>query len=147
MSEEFREPRVERWRVGREAKQTIWWGEHVFHGSVATCEAAALIVDAMNERTDLRAEVERLKRALGQVVELGDRCEECEVSGAPMATHITTHSVTGLPLFLCAACAKNVGEQYRKAESKGCGKQPEIEEHEQDTAVAIALAALGEGHG
>ncbi len=85
------------------------------------------------------AEVKRLRRVLGTIAELADRCEDCD---ATHATHVTTSS---LGHFLCADCAKLADEQYRKAESKGCGKHPRIEEHEQDLAVRLALAALGEG--
>lgn len=86
-------------------------------------------------------EVERLKRALGLIAELGDRCEDCDPPDT-IATHVTANPVTGLPIFLCAEHAEDARAAHRKAESKGCGKQPDVEEHEQETAVTIALAAL-----
>ena len=93
-------------------------------------------------------EADRLRSALGRIAELGERCEECEPTEAPFATHVTAGPMTGIPTFLCGACAETTRQAYRKAESKGCGKQPDVEEHEQDTAVQIALKALGsEGDG
>jgi hypothetical protein len=79
-------------------------------------------------------DVGRLKRALGEIAELGDRCEECDPPNT-MATHVTWHPETGLPVFLCDACAE---------ERRSAGRsRPEIEPHEQDLAVLIALRALG----
>jgi hypothetical protein len=93
----------------------------------------------------LRAENERLKSALGQVAALGDFCEECDPTEAPPATYLTTHVLAGIPIFLCAEHAEEAREAHRKAESKGCGAQPNVVEHEQDTAVVLALAALNGG--
>lgn len=93
----------------------------------------------------LAAEVERLKRALGDIGALGDRCEDCDPHDAPFATHVTANPLTGTPVFLCAECAESTRAAFRKAESKGCGRQPVVEEHEQDEAVLIALAALRHG--
>lgn len=89
-----------------------------------------------------RAEVDRLKTALGEIAALGDFCEECEPHGAPVATHLTACAVSGIPVLLCAEHAEEARQAHRKAESKGCGKQPAVIEHEQDTAVTLALAAL-----
>lgn len=88
---------------------------------------------------DLSAEVERLKTALGEIAALGDFCEECEVSGAPIATHVTTHPLTGIPIFLCLPHAEETRQQFRKETSKGCGPRPEVVEHEQDTAVQVLV--------
>ena len=93
----------------------------------------------------LKEEVERLKRALGEVAAHADRCEECDCGEAKIATHVTMSTITGLPLFLCPEHAEEIRAAYKKAESKGCGKSPDIEEHEQETTVQIALQALGEG--
>ncbi|MBX3205147.1 MAG: hypothetical protein KF764_08755 [Labilithrix sp.] len=103
----------------------------------------AMVTQLHEEKECLRREVERLKTALGEVAALGDRCEECDCGEAEMATHVTAHPLTGIPIFLCAVHAKETDAAYRRAESKGCGEQPLIEEHEQETAVQIALAALG----
>lgn len=92
---------------------------------------------------DAAVEVERLKRALGLIAELGDRCDDCEPTEAPFATHVTHHPLTGLPLTLCPEHAETAREAQRKARSKGYGPYPDVEEHEQDTAVLIALEALG----
>jgi hypothetical protein len=88
------------------------------------------------------AEVRGLKEALGEIAALGDVCEDCEVHAAPMATHVTQSPVTGIPVFLCAEHAEDARAAHRKAESKGCGKQPDVEVHEQELAVTIALEAL-----
>jgi hypothetical protein len=90
-------------------------------------------------------EIERLKRALGEVAALGERCEDCDPAEAPFASFVTMHPLSGITIFLCAACAEVTREAYRKAQSKGCGPQPEVEPHEQEPAVEIALRALGEG--
>ena len=101
-----------------------------------------VIVGPAPARDAASDEVRRLKNALGEIGALGDFCEECEISGAPPATHLTTQTLTGIPIFLCTDHAEQAREAHRKAESKGCGKQPEVVEHEQDTAVTLALAAL-----
>lgn len=88
-------------------------------------------------------EINRLKSALGEIGALGDRCEECEPLEAKFASHVTHYTGSGLPRFLCDEHAAETRAAFRKAESKGCG-QPEIEGHEQDIAVQIALRALGE---
>ncbi len=99
--------------------------------------------DAYDEQIGgLNDEIRRLRNALGEVAALGDRCEDCEPTEAPMATHVTARLWSGIPMFLCDACAVNTREAFKKAESKGCGRQPDVEEHEQDTAVLIALKAL-----
>lgn len=85
-------------------------------------------------------EVDRLKAALGLIAELGERCDDCEPTEAPLATHVIT---IGIWHYLCGPCAESAKAAYRKAESKGCGKQPEVKEHAQDTAVLIAYRALG----
>lgn len=95
----------------------------------------------------LEDEVARLKAALGKIAALGDFCEVCDPAEAEVATHETRHPLSGEPLPLCAEHAEETRALFRRAESKGCGPQPAIEEHEQDTAVTIALEALGEGHG
>ncbi len=94
------------------------------------------------ERDYYEARSRRFADALGEIAALGDVCEDCEVSGAPMATHVAANPITGIPGFYCDACAENERQARRKAESKGCGAQRPVEEHEQDTAVTIALAAL-----
>lgn len=91
-------------------------------------------------------ELRDLRRALGRVAELGERCEECEPTEAPYATHVVIRrdfSVHGLEEYLCPQHAEEARQAHRKAESKGCGPQPEVQEHEQETAVLIALEALG----
>ncbi len=89
-----------------------------------------------------KREIERLRTALGEVAALGDFCEDCDEPGLTVATHVTQHPLTGIPIFLCDHCAEVTRQEYRRATSKGCGPRPEVEEHEQDTAVQIALAAL-----
>lgn len=103
---------------------------------------------------EIQNELDRYKKALGLIAELGDRCEDCEPTTAttppPMATHVTHGPFTGVPVFLCDACTVNARASFRKAESKGCGRQPSIDVHDQEPAVLIALAALlpsGDGEG
>ncbi len=98
--------------------------------------------DAVRQWNEARADVERLKDVLGEIAALGDFCEECEPRDATVATHLTTHVHHGLPIFLCAEHAEDARRSHCRAESKGCGKQPEVVEHEQDVAVTLALAAL-----
>lgn len=76
-------------------------------------------------------EVDRLKSALGRVAELGDRCEECEPTEAPYATHVAHSLHTGVPIFLCPTHADEESLDV------------EVEPHEQDAAVQVALDALG----
>lgn len=83
------------------------------------------------------------REALGKIAELGERCEDCEPTEAAFATWVTAHPLTGIPIFLCDEHVQDTRDAHRKAESKGCGKQPEIEPHEQEMAVDIALKALG----
>lgn len=86
-----------------------------------------------------------LESALGLIAELGDRCEDCEPTEAPFATHMArdaSFSIHGIEHYFCDACAENARAAYRKAESKGCGRQPEVELYEQETPVRIALEAL-----
>jgi hypothetical protein len=95
-------------------------------------------------------EVARLKTALGQILELGERCEECDdidPTAGRMATHETRHVLTGMPITLCDEHAEEARQAHRKAVSKGCGPQPEVEPFEQDTAVLIALSVLRHGAG
>lgn len=116
-----------------------WWSPESSHFD----KVDARFIAAASPATVLALldRIEALEAALGKIAELADRCEACDPPDT-LATHATTDSVTGLPMFLCGPCAKDVDASYRKAESKGCGRQPEIEEHEQDVAVAIAIAAM-----
>ena len=59
-----------------------------------------------------------------------------------MATHVVAQPY-GLEDHLCAACAEVRREAYRKAKSKGCGPQPEVEEYDHGVEVRIAIEALG----
>lgn len=101
------------------------------------------------ERDEARAQVEalkgeryRLQSALGEIVALGESCDECDPSEAKMASHVVPH--WGAPVFLCPKHAEEERELIRRGDRKSYGLHPKVEEHEQDTAVQIALRALGE---
>jgi len=99
-------------------------------------------MDRVRERAEkAEARVAELEAALGQIAECADWCEECEPTERKLATH--TVQPYGVPEFLCDECAEMARQSYRRAKSKGCGPQPEVEPHEQEAETTIALKALG----
>lgn len=92
--------------------------------------------------------------ALREIASLAKRCDEgdCEYADdAPNGHHrIATHMTTlfGVPVYLCDIHAPIRAASHRKAESKGCGAQPEVKPYvEQNEAITIALAALAKIEG
>ena len=87
-------------------------------------------------------------KALRSIAALAPRCseDECddnyETKGAHrLATHET--KLFGAPVYLCAEHAVNREASHRRAESKGCGKQPAVVPYvEPNEAIRIALDAI-----
>lgn len=131
-------------------------GEHRFESHAARY-AEAVLPSMERELSELRVRlsesVERERRqtrtavaygkALRQIVREGPVCFECPDGGERHAVFRTTRW-PGFTLLLCAEHAAEEAASNRKAESKGCGKAPEIEPVELPAHVQLALDALAE---
>lgn len=93
---------------------------------------------------DLLDEYDRLRKALDEIADEAVLCQDCDEDEhvRRIATHETLFAVGGAAYYVCAEHAETHRESNRKAESKGCGKQPDVFQFVQEKHVAIALAAL-----
>lgn len=94
----------------------------------------------------VEGEAKTLRVALEAIVDLAPECDHCsDYDPAPRPKRPITHETTlwGLPVYLCAEHAPDRVASYRKAESKGSGKQPDVVPYvEQNQAIEIARHAL-----
>ncbi len=90
--------------------------------------------------------IEALEEALRSIADLAPECDHCtDLEEPPRPKRPITHETTlwRLPVYLCAEHAPDRVASYRKAESKGSGKQPDVVPYvEPNPAIEMARAAL-----
>lgn len=98
-------------------------------------------------RAELAARCEALESALRRVVRaFGYRCDgESDYDDGTEACGVVVARTTmwTLPVHLCEKHAELRRASHRKAESKGCGKQPDVVPFSEDGAILEARTILG----
>ncbi len=104
-------------------------------------------VSFLLERLDTaRVETAELRASFRDIIRLGPTCDDCpELYAEDAIPRVVTHetSLFNLPVHLCEEHAPERAESYRRAESKGSGKQPPVVPFVESRATQIARANRG----